>query len=62
MKRSASQGTHTPVVTGDISSVDTNGNGQVPIQEAKDAGFTVPIIFNTMKKHHSAEWCSSVHN
>lgn len=28
---------------GDVSSVDTNGNGQVTIQEAKDAGFTMPI-------------------
>lgn len=28
---------------GDISSIDTNGNGTVTIQEAKDAGFTMPI-------------------
>ncbi|MGM9927599.1 MAG: DNA/RNA non-specific endonuclease [Bacillus sp. (in: firmicutes)] len=28
---------------GDISSVDTNGNGIVTIQEAKDAGFSMPI-------------------
>ncbi|TCI22864.1 DNA/RNA non-specific endonuclease [Exiguobacterium sp. SL-9] len=28
---------------GDIASVDTNGNGQVTIQEAKDAGFGMPI-------------------
>lgn len=27
----------------DISSVDTNGNGQVTIKEAKDAGFSMPI-------------------
>lgn len=29
--------------TGDISSVDTNGNGQVTIKEAKEAGFSMPI-------------------
>ena len=28
---------------GDISSIDTNGNGQVTIKEAKDAGFSMPI-------------------
>ncbi|WP_202410679.1 DNA/RNA non-specific endonuclease [Halobacillus litoralis] len=28
---------------GDVSSIDTNGNGQVTIQEAKDAGFSMPI-------------------
>ncbi|MFD1863037.1 DNA/RNA non-specific endonuclease [Planococcus chinensis] len=28
---------------GDVSSVDTNGNGQVTIKEAKDAGFPMPI-------------------
>jgi len=28
---------------GDLSSVDTNGNGQVTIKEAKDAGFSMPI-------------------
>jgi hypothetical protein len=27
----------------DISSVDTNGNGQVTIKEAKEAGFSMPI-------------------
>ncbi len=31
------------VQKGDISSVDTNGNGQVTIKEAKDAGFSMPI-------------------
>jgi hypothetical protein len=30
--------------SGDISSVDTNGNGQVTIKEAEDAGFSMPII------------------
>ncbi|WP_058765869.1 DNA/RNA non-specific endonuclease [Exiguobacterium chiriqhucha] len=30
--------------TVDVSSVDANGNGQVTIQEAKDAGFTMPIM------------------
>ncbi|PQD94374.1 hypothetical protein CYL18_14935 [Pradoshia eiseniae] len=29
--------------SGDLSSVDTNGNGQVTIKEAKDAGFSMPI-------------------
>ncbi|MEN8698418.1 DNA/RNA non-specific endonuclease [Bacillus infantis] len=29
--------------SGDISSVDTNGNGQVTIKEAKAAGFSMPI-------------------
>jgi len=29
--------------TEDVSRVDTNGNGQVTIQEAKDAGFAMPI-------------------
>ncbi|MFC4387538.1 DNA/RNA non-specific endonuclease [Gracilibacillus marinus] len=28
---------------GDVASVDTNGNGRVTIQEAKDAGFSMPI-------------------
>ncbi|WP_194138557.1 DNA/RNA non-specific endonuclease [Robertmurraya kyonggiensis] len=28
---------------GDISSVDTNGNGEVTIKEAKEAGFSMPI-------------------
>ncbi|KMY44867.1 hypothetical protein AC622_12095 [Bacillus sp. FJAT-27916] len=29
--------------TGDLSSVDKNGNGEVTIQEAKDAGYSMPI-------------------
>ncbi len=29
---------------GNLSSVDTNGNGKVTISEAKAAGYTVPII------------------
>lgn len=36
--------TSSPETTGDVSSVDANGNGQVTIQEAKDAGFTMPIM------------------
>lgn len=28
---------------GDVSAVDTNGNGQVTIQEAKNAGYAMPI-------------------
>ncbi|MBD8026286.1 DNA/RNA non-specific endonuclease [Ureibacillus sp. Re31] len=31
---------------GDISSIDTNGNGQVTIKEAKAAGFSMPITSN----------------
>ena len=35
----------TAVTTGgDVSSVDTNGNGQVTIKEAKTAGFSMPIM------------------
>jgi hypothetical protein len=30
--------------SGDISSVDTNGNGQVTIKEAKAAGYSMPIM------------------
>lgn len=30
-------------INGDISSVDTNGNGQVTIKEAKAAGYSMPI-------------------
>ena len=29
--------------SGDLSSVDKNGNGEVTIQEAKDAGYSMPI-------------------
>lgn len=32
-----------PASSGDVSSVDANGNGQVTIKEAKAAGFTMPI-------------------
>ena len=28
---------------GDVTAVDTNGNGQVTIQEAKNAGYALPI-------------------
>ncbi|MGD6900450.1 DNA/RNA non-specific endonuclease [Bacillus infantis] len=35
--------TTTTKTSGDISSVDTNGNGQVTIKEAKAAGFSMPI-------------------
>ncbi|MFC4322615.1 DNA/RNA non-specific endonuclease [Litchfieldia salsa] len=40
-----SKPTETPSsnTSGDISSVDTNGNGQVTIKEAKEAGFSMPI-------------------
>jgi len=31
------------ITNGDVSSVDTNGNGQVTIKEAKAAGFRMPI-------------------
>ena len=31
---------------GDVSTVDTNGNGQVTIQEAKDAGYAMPITID----------------
>ncbi|MCZ8540302.1 DNA/RNA non-specific endonuclease [Psychrobacillus psychrodurans] len=30
--------------SGDVSSIDTNGNGQVTIKEAKAAGFSMPIM------------------
>jgi len=29
---------------GDVSSVDANGNGTVTIQEAEDAGYSMPIV------------------
>lgn len=42
---SSTSSTNSPssIKKGDISSVDTNSNGQVTIQEAKDAGFSMPI-------------------
>ena len=33
----------TETARGDVSAVDTNGNGQVTIQEAKNAGYAMPI-------------------
>ena len=33
----------TETAGGDVSAVDTNGNGQVTIQEAKNAGYAIPI-------------------
>ena len=43
---SATSSTDT-TATEDVSRIDTDGNGQVTIQEAKDAGFAMPI----MEKH-----------
>ena len=40
---SSSSNATTSSQSGDISSVDTNGNGQVTIKEAKDAGYSMPI-------------------
>ena len=36
----------TETAGGDVSAVDTNGNGQVTIQEAKNAGYAMPIYSN----------------
>ena len=36
----------TETTGGDVSAVDTNGNGQVTIQEAKNAGYAMPIYSN----------------
>jgi len=32
-----------PDSTGDLSTVDANGNGKVTIQEVRDAGYSMPI-------------------
>lgn len=40
---SKSSNSTSSVNEGDLSSVDTNGNGKVTIKEAKDAGFRMPI-------------------
>jgi len=40
---SSNKNSTSPNIIGDISSVDTNGNGQVTIKEAKAAGFSMPI-------------------
>jgi len=37
------QDNSTNVAEGDISNIDTNGNGRVTIAEAKAAGFSMPI-------------------
>ncbi len=42
-KDSESESASSAANEGDISSVDTNGNGQVTIAEAKAAGFSMPI-------------------
>ena len=36
----------TQTTGGDVAAVDTNGNGQVTIQEAKNAGYAMPIYSN----------------
>ncbi|MBQ0138923.1 MAG: hypothetical protein KBT36_06485 [Kurthia sp.] len=40
---SSTNGSTTANGNEDVSAVDTNGNGQVTIKEAKDAGFSMPI-------------------
>ena len=40
---SAPAASASPATGGDVSTVDTNGNGQVTIAEAKAAGFSMPI-------------------
>lgn len=40
---SKEEGNASEIPNGDLASVDANGNGKVTIQEAKDAGFSMPV-------------------
>ncbi len=44
LTESEPDGTTSSDTEGDISSIDTNGNGQVTIKEAEAAGFSMPIM------------------